>query len=106
MQFWFVVLLSAIVAGCLAPAPPGPMLRPVPPAAVGPADPPPTAERRIIANGAGGYTLPDGSTVTADAAGGFTLPNGAYVAPDGSGGITLPNGSRCEPDGAGGYLCP
>jgi hypothetical protein len=29
MQLWFVVLLSATVAGCLASAPPGPMLRPV-----------------------------------------------------------------------------
>src|SRR5688500_16292661 len=105
MQFWFVVLLSATVAGCLAPAPRGPMLQPIPPAAVGPVGPP-TAGRRIIANGAGGYTLPDGSTVAADTACGFTLPSGAYVAPDSSGGITLPNGSRCEPDGAGGYLCP
>jgi hypothetical protein len=106
MQFWFVVLLSAIVAGCLAPAQPGSMLQPIPPAAVGPVRPPPASGRRIIANGAGGYTLPDGSTVAADAAGGFTLPNGTYVAPNSSGGITLPNGSRCEPDGAGGYLCP
>jgi hypothetical protein len=106
MQFWFVVLLSALVASCLAPAPPRPMLQPEGRAGVGPAGLPPPTGRRIIANGAGGYTLPDGSTVTADAAGGFTLPNGAYVAPNSSGRITLPNGSRCDPDGAGGYLCP
>ncbi len=67
----------------------------------------PTGRAKHIAyNGAGGYTLPDGTTVVADRRGGFTLPNGSYVAPDGAGGITLPNGARCTSDGARGYLCP
>ena len=65
-----------------------------------------TGAKRIAYNGAGGFTLPDGSTVPADDAGGFTLPNGSYVAPEPSGGVTLPNGTHCVSDGARGYLCP
>jgi hypothetical protein len=66
----------------------------------------PSNAKRITYNGAGGYVLPDGTTVAGDASGGFRLPNGVYVAPDGTGGVTLPNGTKCTSDGARGYLCP
>jgi hypothetical protein len=100
--------LTAALAGCTTPvrndgmgmAPPGAVPVPVP------AGPPTGAGRQILADGRGGYVLPDGTTVVAEAGGGFTLPNGAKVAPDGMGGITLPNGSRCVANGAGGYRCP
>jgi hypothetical protein len=62
--------------------------------------------RRINYNGAGGYVLPDGTTVVGDGSSGFRLANGAYVAPDGAGGVTLPNGTRCISDGAQGHFCP
>ena len=65
----------------------------------------PSNAKRISYNGAGGYVLPDGTTVPGDGSGGFQLPNGAYVAPDAIGGVTLPNGTRCTSDGARGYLC-
>ena len=68
--------------------------------------PAPSKAKRIIYNGAGGYVLPDGTTVADDGSGGFRLPNGAYVAPNGTGGVTLPNGAHCTSDGARGYLCP
>ena len=93
MRLWSVLVLSAILSGCLAPT------RQEQVAATG-------RGKHIAYNGAGGYTLPDGTTVAADRRGGFTLPNGAYVAPDGAGGLILPNGSRCVSDGARGYLCP
>jgi len=44
----------------------------------------PSQAKRITYNGAGGYVLPDGTTVAGDASGGFRLPNGTYVAPDGT----------------------
>ncbi len=75
----------------------------VPPPSITPA---PANAKRITYNGAGGYILPDGTTVAEDGSGGFRLPNGAYVAPDGTGSVTLPNGTRCTSDGARGYLCP
>ncbi len=92
-RFWPVLVLSAALSGCLLPA----RQERVPSAGRG---------KHIAYNGAGGYTLPDGTTVAADRRGGFTLPNGAYVAPDGAGGLILPNGSRCVSDGARGFLCP
>ncbi|MET0428373.1 MAG: hypothetical protein ABW026_07720 [Microvirga sp.] len=101
--------LAAALAGCTTPVrnegmivtPPGAV--PVP---AGPPGAPSGAGRQILADGRGGFVLPDGTTVPADAGGGFTLPNGARVVPDGMGGITLPNGSRCVANGAGGYRCP
>ena len=106
MRLWLVFALSTSLLGCVAPSPREPMTQVVPPANVPAGDAPTGSGRRIVYNGAGGFTLPDGSTVAADAAGGFTLPNGTHVAPDQAGGLTLPNGSRCVSDGARGYLCP
>ena len=100
MRAW--TLLAALLfplAGCMTSPPPE--VSRAPPAAVGP-----PASKRITYDGAGSFTLPDGTNVAADPSGGFTLPNGAYVAPDGRGGVVLPNGTRCVSDGAQGYVCP
>jgi hypothetical protein len=106
MRLWLVLALSTSLLGCVAPSPREPMAQVVPPGNVPAGDAPTGSGRRIVYNGADGFTLPDGSTVAADAAGGFTLPNGTYVAPDQAGSLTLPNGSRCVSDGARGYICP
>ncbi|MDF2810310.1 MAG: hypothetical protein K0S56_1341 [Microvirga sp.] len=102
-----VLLISLTLSGCASSA--GQQAQPLPPANI--ADTRATAAapskaKRIIYNGAGGYVLPDGTTVADDGSGGFRLPNGAYVAPNGTGGVTLPNGANCTSDGARGYLCP
>ena len=99
-------VLAALGSGCVATAQQAP---PVQVAAVAVASAPPaqgSGARRIVYDGAGRFTLPNGTEVEADNEGGFTLPNGAYVRPDGSGGVILPNGTRCGPDGAEGYVCP
>jgi hypothetical protein len=110
--FW--PLLAIGLAGCSTASPPDGALAPPPvPAPVaqgmpqsGPVAPQsgPSA-KHIVYDGAGHFTLPDGSVVAANPGGGFTLPNGQLVRADG-GGVTLPNGARCVSDGAGGYLCP
>jgi hypothetical protein len=116
MRLLPVLLMSLALSACVSSGEPQQAL-PLPPANVGdtrgaavaPAPlivPAPSTAKRITSNGAGGYVLPDGTTVAGDGSGGFRLPNGAYVAPDGAGGVTLPNGTRCMADGAGGYLCP
>ncbi len=93
MRPWLLLVLSATLSACVT--------------STRQEQVPPTGRGKYIAyNGAGGYTLPDGTTVVADRRGGFTLPNGSYVAPDGAGGLILPNGSRCVSDGARGYVCP
>jgi hypothetical protein len=94
-----------LLSGCVSTEP-RPQEVIYPPANVLAATPQSPTTRRIAANGASGFILPDGTTVAADPSGGFRLPNGAYVTPDKTGGITLPNGSRCAADGAGGYICP
>jgi hypothetical protein len=100
MRAWTLLFASLFpLAGCMTRSPPA--VSQAPPAAVGP-----PASKRIIYDGAGSFTLPDGTIVAADSSGGFTLPNGAYVAPDGRGGLVLPNGMRCVSDGAQGYVCP
>ncbi len=112
MRLLRVLLMSLSLSACVSSA--GQQAPPVPPANVGdtrataaaPVAPAPSNARRISYNGAGGYVLPDGTTVAGDGSGGFRLPNGAYVAPDATGGVTLPNGTRCTSDGAQGYLCP
>jgi hypothetical protein len=101
MRRWFVLALVMMVSGCMAPAPPEPILQARP--STGPSM---ATTKRITRDGAGGFILPDGSRVAEDQAGGFTLPNGAYVAPDGDGNLLLPNGVRCVSDGATGYVCP
>ena len=103
MRCWTVIGLAVALTGCVSAPPPGPM---VPPGMTGPTAPAPAAGRRIAYNGAGGFLLPDRSTVPADPDGGFTLPNGERVVPDGTGGVRLPNRTRCVSDGARGYLCP
>ena len=103
MWRWLTAIVLLGLAGCVAR---DPGLALAPPGAVPMQAPPPQGPKRIAANGAGGYTLPDGTSVPADSDGGFTLPNGAHVAPDGAGGVRLPNGTRCTADGAGGYICP
>jgi hypothetical protein len=101
-------VLAAALAGCTTPVRNDGMGTTAPPGTVpaGPPGPSSGAGRQILADGRGGYVLPDGTTVAAESGGGFTLPNGARAVPDGMGGITLPNGSRCLPNGAGGYRCP
>jgi hypothetical protein len=99
MRLWLVLALSAALLGCVAPSPGGPVTQMVPPGSVPAGGAPAGSGRRIVYNGAGDFTLPDGSTVAADAAGGFTLANGSYIAPDRAGGLTLPNGARCVSDG-------
>jgi hypothetical protein len=103
MRVWGVLIVSAVVTGCVAPTPTQQAL--LPPAAV-PASPTAPGGKRITYNGAGGFVLPDGTLVAAEPGGGFTLPNGARAVPDGGGGITLPNGARCLSDRAGGFICP
>jgi hypothetical protein len=101
MRRWVVLSLVVLVQGCMAPAPPEPVLQTRPstgPSMAGP--------KRIARDGTGGFILPDGSRVVGDQAGGFTLPNGAYVAPDGEGNLLLPNGVRCVSEGETGYVCP
>jgi hypothetical protein len=105
MRHWLALVLSAALAGCVAPADRR-QAQALPPGAMPAGRPPADGGRRIVSNGAGGFVLPDGSTVVADAAGGFTLPNGSRAAPDGAGGLILPNGARCVSDGARGYICP
>jgi hypothetical protein len=111
-----VLLMSLALSACVSSGG-SQQAQPLPPANVGdtrtpvgaptpPTTPAPSNAKRITYNGAGGYVLPDGTTVAGDASGGFRLPNGAYIAPDGTGGVTLPNGTRCKSDGARGYLCP
>jgi len=111
--FW--PLLAIGLAGCSTASPPGGSLVPPPvpaPVAQGTPLPAPMAPqggssaKHIVYDGAGHYTLPDGTVVAANPGGGFTLPNGELVRSDGGGGVTLPNGARCVADGAGGYLCP
>ncbi len=105
MRLIVIVTAAATLSGCMA-ASEGQQVR-ISPALEAPAPASRVSEaKRIAYNGAGGYTLPDGSTVVADPGGGFRLPNGSYVTPDATGGVVLPNGSRCVPDGARGYLCP
>lgn len=106
MRLWLLCVLPAALAGCVSPAE-REQVQILPPGNV-PSGGTQTegAGRHIIYNGAGGFVLPDGTTVVADPSGGFTLPNGSYVAPDGAGGIVLPNGTRCVSDGARGYRCP
>lgn len=116
MRLLLMLLVSLALSACVSPAGQQ-QTQPVPPANVGdtramaaaptpPIAPAPSNAKRIAYNGAGGYVLPDGTTVPGDGSGGFRLPNGAYVAPDATGGVTLPNGTRCTSDGARGYLCP
>ena len=100
MRAWTILVASAFpLAGCMTSPPPE--VSQAPSVAAGP-----PANKRIVYDGAGSFTLPDGTNVVADPSGGFTLPNGAYVAPDGRGGVVLPNGMRCVSDGAQGYVCP
>ena len=99
-----VFICALAVSGCVAPAQQGRVANATPQAA--PATPPSSGPKRITYDGAGNFTLPDGTIVVADADGGFTLPNGAHVSPDGSGGVILPNGARCDSDGRRGYICP
>lgn len=97
---WLPLLLSAALAGCVAPQT---SVR-----AVKAADGEQLTLRvthRIVYDGRGGFILPDGTRVPADAGGGFTLPNGLYAAPDGAGGVVFSNGARCQGDGTGGYIC-
>ena len=111
-----ILVMSLALSACVSSGG-SQQAQPLPPANVGdtrapavaptpPVTPAPSSAKRITYNGAGGYVLPDGTTVAGDASGGFRLPNGVYVAPDGAGGVTLPNGTKCTSDGAGGYLCP
>ena len=106
MRLWLLYILPLALAGCVSSAEREPV-QTLPPANVpsggAPAE---SGGRHIVYNGAGGFVLPDGTTVVADATGGFRLPNGSYAAPDGAGGILLPNGTRCVSDGARGYRCP
>jgi len=96
-----LALIGALaVSGCVAPAQQERIANATPQAA------PSSGPKRITYDGAGNFTLPDGTIVVADADGGFTLPNGAHVSPDGSGGVILPNGARCGSDGRQGYICP
>jgi len=99
-----LLTLPMVLTACSVPLDPG-LLVAAPPAAV-PANPMPSLTKHIVYNGAGRFTLPDGSTVAADSNGGFTLPNGSYVARNDAGGVTLPNGTECISDRAGGYACP
>ncbi len=116
MRLLPVLLMSLALSACVSSSGQQ-QFQPVPPANVGDtratavAPTPsialaPSNAKRISYNGAGGYVLPDGTTVPGDGSGGFRLPNGAHVAPDATGGVTLPNGTRCTSDGARGYLCP
>lgn len=111
-----VLLMSLVLSACVSSGG-SQQAQPLPPANVGdirttavapapPITPAPANAKHITYNGAGGYFLPDGTTVAGDGSGGFRLPNGAYVAPDAAGGVTLPNGTKCMSDGARGYLCP
>lgn len=104
MRVGVVLALSAAVAACSVPLDRRVLVDTPPEVAV----PPPQANysRRIVYDGSGRFTLPDGSVVASDPDGGFTLPNGAYVGPNAAGGVTLPNGAQCVSDGAGGYACP
>jgi hypothetical protein len=115
MRLPLVLLMSMALTACVSSG--GQQVQPLPPANVGDARataaapppsiaPAPSNAKRIAYNGAGGYVLPDGTTVAGDGSGSFRLPNGALVASDGRGGVTLPNGTRCGSDGARGYLCP
>jgi hypothetical protein len=102
-------VLAAALAGCTTPvrnegmgtAPPGTV--PVP---AGPPGSLPGGSLQILADGRGGYVLPDGTTVPIDPDGGFTLPNRDRAVPDGMGGITLANKVHCVSNGAGGFVCP
>lgn len=117
MRLLPVVLISLVLSACVSSGGQQTEAQLLPPANVGDTrgttvasspliGPAPSPAKRITSNGAGGYVLPDGTTVAGDGSGGFRLPNGAYVAPNGAGGVTLPNGTKCTADGAGGYLCP
>jgi len=100
------IVLAALGLGCVATSQQPPALQVAAvTAAPSPMTPGPRA-RRIVYDGEGRFTLPDGTKVEANDEGGFTLPNGTYVRPDGSGGVVLPNGGRCQSDGARGYVCP
>src|SRR6476659_7754428 len=92
------------LAACSVPLDRG-LLVDTPPAPIA-SSPMPNLTKHIVSNGAGGFTLPDGSNVAADPNGGFTLPNGSYVARNSAGGVTLPNGTECISDRADGYACP
>lgn len=95
---------SMLLAACSVPLDRG-LLVDTPPAPIA-SSPMPNLTKHIVYNGAGGFTLPDGSTVAADPNGGFTLPNGSYVARNSAGGVTLPNGTECISDRADGFACP
>ena len=105
MKHSIIVVACAALTGCTVPLDRS-LLVTNPPLIAAPASSPATGSKRIVYDGAGGFTLPDGSTVREEGAGEFTLPNGAYVARDRAGGVSLPNGTRCSADGAGGYICP
>ena len=104
MRLGLALALLVVLGGCTFALDKGLLMAsPEPEATSPPAERP---GKRIAYDGAGGFTLPDGTSVVADAAGGFTLPNGAYVARDDTGRVTLPNGAQCASDGSGGYICP
>src|SRR4051812_30808834 len=103
MRLGLALTVSMALGGCTFPLDKGLLMASPAPEVARPAVAP---GKRIAYNGAGQFTLPDGTIVLADENGGFTLPNGSYVARDSTGSVTLPNGAQCASDGAGGYVCP